>query len=250
MERRLLNLNNRQLSEKLKEDSIDTVILPVGTIESHGVTPLGTDVIIPEKIALDICNDLNAIVAPTISYGLTKGLLPHKGSMTLSETTFENILFDVALSLKRIGFRKVVIINGHGGNINSIKNAQYRIYKEIGLYSVTVNWWILCSDIPVKLFGKTGGHAAVDETAMIQAIDPELVHWEYLCGVEKFRPFQGVDSIPYPSNILVYDELGGEPVDDEVLSKKFYEKVVSRVSEVSKQILESMDSLINSNLLS
>lgn len=250
MERNILGLNNIELTEIIKENSIDTVILPVGTIEAHGIVPLGTDVIIPNKISQDIAGDLNALIAPAVPYGLTGGLLPYNGSMTLTKATFENLLFEISVSFKKTGFKKIVINNGHGGNMASLKNVAERVYRETGLFVVIVHWWIHCADLSEEIFKKTGGHAAVDETAMIQAVCPELVRWEYSAKISKYCPHKGIDSIPVPSTVIVYDESGGDPVNDPELSRKFYDSVVKRVSQTVLEVLKNIDFWVSLNLLS
>ncbi len=234
----------------MKEGSIDTVILPVGTIEAHGISPLGTDVIIPEKLSQDIAEDINALIAPSVPYGLTGSLIPYRGSMTLMRETFENLLFEISLSLCKIGFKKLIINNGHGGNMSSVKNAASRIYSKTGLFVISIHWWINCGDLPEQIFGKTGGHGAVDETAMIQYIRPELVKWDYLSRVPKYRPSKGIDAIPSPSTIIVYDENGGIPQDNPDLSEKFYLSVKKGLSETLLKMFEDLDKWISSDQLS
>ncbi|MBN1620424.1 creatininase family protein [candidate division WOR-3 bacterium] len=234
----------------MKESSIDTVILPVGTIEAHGIAPLGTDVIIPEKLSEDIAENINALVAPSVSYGLTGSLMPYRGSMTLMRETFENLLYEISLSLSKTGFKKLIINNGHGGNISSVKNAASRIYSQTGLFVISIHWWINCGDLSEHIFGKTGGHGAVDETAMIQHIMPDLVKWDYLSGVPKYRPSKGIESIPSPSTIIVYDENGGIPQNNPELSSKFYSSVKNRLIETLEEMFDDLNKWISSDQLS
>ena len=77
---------------KLVPDKYDTVIIPVGTIEAHGVSPLGTDNLIPMEIASRIAGDLNAIIAPAVNYGVTSTLLAYPGSVTVSSETFQKYM--------------------------------------------------------------------------------------------------------------------------------------------------------------
>ncbi|MGB2770065.1 MAG: creatininase family protein, partial [Candidatus Zixiibacteriota bacterium] len=114
---RLEEMNWMEFGE-LVPQKIDTVLLPVGTIEAHGVTNLGTDVSIPLFICEKISDDLKAIIAPPVYYGITRSLYSYPGSLTVSSSTFENYLTEIMLSLGKKGFSRVVVMNGHGGHFN------------------------------------------------------------------------------------------------------------------------------------
>ena len=78
MERELQRLNWQTVRDLVPEKTT-TVILPVGTLEAHGSACLGTDNIIPETIARDIAERINALIAPTVNHGVTKSLLGYPG---------------------------------------------------------------------------------------------------------------------------------------------------------------------------
>ena len=115
--------------KELVPKRIDTVILPVGTVEAHGVSPLGTDNLIPVTIAERIAGDLKAMVAPLIPYGITRTLLAYPGSLTVTSATFENYLTEVLDSLAEKGFKKIAIMNGHGGQIDELRRAAQKIHQ-------------------------------------------------------------------------------------------------------------------------
>ena len=83
--------------------SCDLAIVPVGTIEAHGAIPLGTDTLIPEALAEDLAPRLNALIAPSVAYGVTNSLLPFPGSTTVSSATFSAYLFEAAAGLVDAG---------------------------------------------------------------------------------------------------------------------------------------------------
>lgn len=245
-DRKLLFMNSLDLKKIMNKNKIVNVLLPVGTIEAHGLIPLGTDAIIPEKLSVDIADQLNALIAPTIVYGITSSLLPYRGSITLSENSFENMIFDIAKSLKKDGFKNLLIINGHGGNISSLKNSSKRIYKELGLFVFIVHWWLLCSKVTDEHFGQTGGHAGLDETAMIQAIDDNLVRWELLDKSVTGRVYRhGFDVIPFPSPIIYYKEGEGKPENNKDKSDKYYIKVKDEVLKTFQKAIEEIDIIFN-----
>ncbi|OQX50453.1 MAG: hypothetical protein B5M53_12490, partial [Candidatus Cloacimonas sp. 4484_209] len=107
--------------KRLVPQKVTTVILPIGTMEAHGIIPIGTDNIIPEEISIHIAEKINALIAPTLSYGITHTLLPYPGSMTLSEETFEKVVEEIAFSLSNNGFETIIFMNGHGGHFDELK---------------------------------------------------------------------------------------------------------------------------------
>jgi creatinine amidohydrolase len=83
--RKLEELNWMEF-KRLVPKKTDVVLLPIGTIEAHGVTGLGTDNQIPSSIAERIAEPVNALIAPAVNYGITKSLLPYPGSVTVHPT--------------------------------------------------------------------------------------------------------------------------------------------------------------------
>lgn len=242
MERRMLYLNNFDIDQYLKTHKVKTVLLPIGTMEAHGIIPLGTDSIIPSKLALDIAETMDFLVAPTINYGITSSLLPYPGSNTVRPDTFKNLIGDIAKGLVKDGFNRLVIINGHGGNINAIKEITRIIYDKLNLICITLNWWLICSELTEDHFKQRGGHGGIDETAMIQAICPQTVKWELLeQKIEGRVHHQGVDSVPFPSTIIYYKTGEGKPVDDEVNSQQYYRKVQKKLVEILKDIFSQFE---------
>ena len=157
----------------------DLVLVPVGTIEAHGAIPLGTDNVIPDAMALHLAPRLDAFVAPAISYGVTNSLLPYPGSTTVSSATFTQYLFEAAAGLVDTGFRRVVLINGHGGQSREVHTVVNRLWDERKAFAVAIEWWGLADQISKDVYGEiTSGHAGVEETAIVLAIAPDLVDLE------------------------------------------------------------------------
>jgi creatinine amidohydrolase len=102
MERHIGSLNHLEFKQAI-ENGIETVLIPVGTIEAHGITPLGTDVIIPEAMAEKIAPGLNALVAPAVPYGITRGLVGHPGTIRIRPETFKAYIGDILESLAGAG---------------------------------------------------------------------------------------------------------------------------------------------------
>ena len=106
-----------------------SIIIPIGSTEQHGPMGLiGTDAICPEIVAQGLSETIRVLVAPTLSIGMSQHHLSFPGSITLRPTTLIAFLKDVILSLTGHGFTHLFFLNGHGGNVDSIKAAFSEIY--------------------------------------------------------------------------------------------------------------------------
>ena len=103
-----------QLEEYLRRD--DRIVLPLGSTEQHAYLSLETDNIIAERIAAEAAEPLGIPVLPVLPYGLTQGFVAFPGSPTLRLETYAAVLRDLLDSLHGQGFRRFLIVNGHGGN--------------------------------------------------------------------------------------------------------------------------------------
>jgi creatinine amidohydrolase len=172
MTRRINELNWEQFRGRVPEET-DLVLVPVGTIEAHGAIPLGTDTIIPEALASDLASKLDALIAPAVAYGVTNSLLPYPGSTTVSSATFTAYLFEACAGLVDTGFRRVVILNGHGGQSEEVGRVVARLWNEKKAYAVAIDWWGLAEEASTSIYpGVVSGHAGVEETAMVLANRP------------------------------------------------------------------------------
>jgi len=239
MERRIFRLNWSELKELRK--SINKVILPVGTIEAHGLTSLGTDAAIPERLSIELAEPLNALVLPTVNYGITSSLLPYAGSINIDDKTFEDYIFNIALSSKKEGFKYFIIMNGHGGNNNALKNLKKRIFTETGMFVIVVHWWEFAYPICKDVFGGDGGHAGVDETAMMYHIDPESVRTEFADNAEYYKIVDGIESMPSPSPYIVYSDSFAKITFDKAKINEYHEKVLNGLFDSLKCIIEQME---------
>jgi len=236
MERHLQRLKWKNVRD-LVPARIDTVIFCVGTIEAHGATALGTDNFIPESIADHLAGKINALIAPTLNYGITKSLYGYPGSITIKPRNFQPFVSDILKSFHDIGFSKIIIMNGHGGNNLFLKEAAQEFFYSFRKKIAIVHWWELCAELVREFYGEAGGHAALDETALIQAIDENLVdksqyddHMTYL-----IRP--GSDIYPIPGSILLYTKDQGYPDFDIQKAAQFQKKVFEQIEEFVKLVL-------------
>ncbi len=240
MNYKLENLNWMEF-EKLVPKKINTVILPVGTIEAHGVVTLGTDVQIPVRIAEMIAEDLKAIIAPPVYYGVTRSLYHYPGSLSVTSQTFENYLYEIIDSMAEKGFSKIVVINGHGGHLNELKNASFKVHKARKAKIAVVHWWILCEDVTKEVYGVAGGHGAVDETAGILAIDKTLVKKQLYKKGMTYKFDDAMPVVPVPSSIILYKENEGFPDFDEKKAKVYMDKVAEKIGKMVLDVFRKWD---------
>jgi creatinine amidohydrolase len=207
---------------------IDTVLLPLGTLEPHGVTANGADIVAPVAIAQELAPRLDAMVAPVVPYGFTGQMDAFPGSFTIPEEVYKAYVRAVLVGLARNGFKNLVLINGHGGGQTAALSAVAQdVGRELRVRTLVVNWWSYCTDVTQEVFGQDGGHAGDNETAFVQAIDPSLVH------PERFTPELSTaypapntwSAYPFPSSIGLYKEGQGQPLFDAHKAKLYFTKV-------------------------
>jgi creatinine amidohydrolase len=111
---RVFDTNWMQIEEYLKRD--DRVVLPTGSTEQHGYLSLGTDAILAERVAVEAAEPLGVPVLPVLPFGMAPYWAAFPGSMSLRITTYIEVLRDLLDGLAGQGFRRIAIVNGHGGN--------------------------------------------------------------------------------------------------------------------------------------
>ena len=118
----------------------DIVIVPVGSIEQHGPhMPLGTDFYWALNMCLLIAQETDILVAPALMVGLAEYHMGFPGTMTLTPETFEAVLYESSLCLLRHGFKKILFLNGHGGNTDSMQHVIRKINQTTSASAVMLN---------------------------------------------------------------------------------------------------------------
>ena len=154
-----------------------TLVIPVGSTEQHGHhLPTRVDSAIVEAIALRsaelAAEQVPVLVAPTLPYGCSHHHLPFGGTMSLTTTTYVEVVCDLVAGLAAQGFRSIVLINGHGGNDAALRVAVDRLTNEVrcGAHVAATSYYQIAST------GWVPGHAGHFETSLMLALTPELVH--------------------------------------------------------------------------
>src|SRR6266550_671808 len=221
---------------------IQTVLLPLGTLEPHGVAPNGTDILAPVAIARAVAPRVNAMIAPVIPYGFTGILDAYPGSFTVPEEIFRSYVRAVLVGLAQNKFKNIILLNGHGGGQTAILSAlTQEVGRETRTRILVVNWWSYCSDVVQEIFGEDGGHAGNTETAYMMAIDPSFVCGERYTGPEMATAIPAPNTwsaYPFPSSILLYKEGQGYPKFDLAKAKAYYAKVNDKVASLIEDTIK------------
>lgn len=229
------DLNWMEFAE-LVPAGVKTVLVTVGTLEPHGVINNGADNTAPVAIARAIAAEpgINALLAPHIPYGATGAMAPYPGALHIPEEVFRGYFRAVMEGMVKNRFRHIIVINGHGGPQTAILDQVAReVALQHGVNTMVVNWWAAAADITVEVFGEDGGHAGINETAFVQAINPQLVLRERFTGPEMATPNPAPgawSATPFPSSITLYKAGQGWPKDfNQAQAEEYYRKVVARV---------------------
>jgi creatinine amidohydrolase len=170
---RITDMNWMQVEDYLKRD--DRAVVPLGSTEQHAQLSLLVDCILSERVAADAAAPLGVPVFPPVNYGITPYFKAFPGTVTLRMETYLRVIRDILDSLRDQGFRRIVFVNGHGGNSPAQTLGQEWMGDHDGVRIKFHNWW-----------------NAPKTWAKVKEIDPVASHaswmenftWTRLAGVE------------------------------------------------------------------
>lgn len=158
---KIRDMNWMQVEAYLEGD--DRCVLPLGSVEQHGYLSLSVDMILSEKVACEAAEPLEIPVFPVLPFGLAPYFAAYPGSMTLRVDTYVRVVRELLDSLRRSGFRRVLIVNGHGGNQPAAALAQEYTVDHPETAIKFHNWW-----------------AAPKVWAEVQRVDPVASHASWM----------------------------------------------------------------------
>ncbi len=180
MDVRWANLKAHELRDLAAQDAI--VVVPVASMEQHGPhLPVRVDSLlcgaVAERGAERAADRRPVVVAPTVWSGLSEHHMPFGGTLTLDLATFLALLRCICTSLRRHGFERVLLLNGHGGNEAALRVAVEQLTPDLGMTLVTATYWHLAAERFKAILERQSGlrHACEAETSMVLALRPELV---------------------------------------------------------------------------
>lgn len=148
-----------QVEEYLKRD--DRAVLPLGSTEQHAYLSLATDSILAERLATEAAEPLGVPVFPVIPYGITPAFTAYPGTVTLRAQTHLRVVRDVLDGLAVSGFRRLLVVNGHGGNAPARAACAEWVAEHSGCKLRFHDWWSAPRTIEkVKSLDPVASHAS------------------------------------------------------------------------------------------
>ena len=176
------------------------VILPVASLEQHGPhLPVEVDTLLGETIARRTAAAIaargeQALVLPAIWTGLSEHHMSFGGTVTLDYAAFAGLIEGVVRSVLRHGFRRIVLLNAHGGNENALRTITDELTPRLGVPIVQLTYWYAAAAAIAGILEAqtTLTHACEAETSMMLAARPELVATDRI-------PRAGANRAPEPA---------------------------------------------------
>jgi len=178
--------------DDVRDAEFEVAVLPWGATEAHNRhLPYGTDTIQSEAVAVAAAEEATrrgarVLVLPAVPFGVQTGQLEVPLCLNMNPSTQAAVLRDLLPALQRHGVRKLVILNGHGGN--DFRQIIRELQPTAGLFLCQVNWY---AALPAAdYFDEPGDHAGELETSVMQQIAPELVRPLSAAGAGAARQFR------------------------------------------------------------
>ncbi len=206
-EHRYENLTWPEMKLAVAQEKV--VILPIAAIEQHGHhLPIDVD----NRLAGSICLEAGArsaaeiLVMPPVNYGYCHHVMDFPGTINIEPNTFSNYLLDIGRSVAHHGFKRMIMVNGHGSNAPLVELAGRQVTLQTEMLCATLSWWQLISKFwndGVRESVNPGGsaHACELETSVYMHLNPDGVRMdrikgsipEYMTQVEGGERWQSVD---------------------------------------------------------
>ena len=196
-----LSLTSEKLCQYRKPSASNrtVVLLPVGSCEQHGDhLPVGTDTLIVSSLAKAVAHRMKGMILalPTLWIGYSPHHMGRCGTLSLEEDTLIALLYDICYSVHRQGFRKLLILNGHGGNEPLIAVAVNKVSRRLPLQLLAVTYWRLIGPEIARIRKSQiggAGHACEFETSLGLYLFPKFVKFDRavsapIAGDEYFSP--------------------------------------------------------------
>ncbi|AQT69617.1 Creatinine amidohydrolase [Anaerohalosphaera lusitana] len=178
---------------RLKNVNYEVAVIPVGATEAHNWhLPEGLDFMHAGHVARESCrkawqNCQNIVCLPPLPYGVDCNQMSFPLAIHLSQSTLDQVMREIITSLKHHGIRKIVIVNGHGGN--NFEPFVRQVQSDLDVHVFLCNWWKIGFDKYDEIFTRPDDHGGQMETSVAMALCPELVEIEN-AGTGHAPPFR------------------------------------------------------------
>ncbi|MDP6504039.1 MAG: creatininase family protein [Planctomycetota bacterium] len=166
--------------QQVKSSDFEVALLPISAVEAHNLhLPYGTDHYQIEAIADRACEKAaeagaKPVRLPGIPYGVESNLDKFPLSIHVQQSTLNLVVSDIVKALEKDGIRKLVVLNGHGGN--DFKGCVRDLYAKSDVFIFVADWYRMAPDTLNEVFEDPGDHADEMETSCCLHLVPELVH--------------------------------------------------------------------------
>jgi creatinine amidohydrolase len=174
---RIAEMNWMMVEEYLRRD--DRCVLPLGSTEQHAYLSLSVDSILAERLSVEAAEPLGVPVFPVLAYGITPYFRAFPGTISLRARTYLSVVRDILDSIYEHGFKRILIVNGHGGNVPAQGLVAECLADHPGMRIKFHNWW-----------------NAPRVWAQVQATDPVASHASWM---ENF-PWTRLAKVQLPAN--------------------------------------------------
>ncbi|MCK5682730.1 creatininase family protein [bacterium] len=230
MIRKINELNLNEIRDYLSKNS--RIFIPFGTLEAHGHhLPSGTDNICAESLSNSCAEKLNALIAPTLCYGLTNTLFSYEAGSDFDDELYTKFITQLIENFIHHGFNELILVNGHGGNVKPLNKVANDLSQKHKVSIITVHWWIAYSGIAEKYFNSDQmGHAAQEETAFILAFKESLVCKKNFAVYDVMIAKKGFGCYPCSGPVITNGEPGiMEGLFDRDRAVSYTEEVISQM---------------------
>jgi len=180
----LWECTRKEFREALEEGRLQVVVLPTGSTEQHNehlamIHDTASATLVAEQAALRLYPQV--MVATPVAVGISPHWMDRKGTLTLRKETFLAVVYEICESLTAHGVRRILILNGHGGNEAALKESLPEFRRKLGIRLEAHSYWEAYTPEVAKRYlasGRIPGHAAEFETSFALAAFPERVRWE------------------------------------------------------------------------
>ena len=235
-----------EAKERIKE--CDVAILPVGSLEQHGPhLPLDTDAFdaywLAQKVAKKVAPP-RPVVCPPINYGVSYHHMDFAGTLTIEPATLSNLTYEIGISLVKHGIRKILIINGHGGNTPALNCTAQRLNDETNILVCVESGNITAKEQKRLFKTKNDVHSGEYETSTSLANREELVRKDRIRKPEmkflsRHLEFEGKNVVPFKYRVKDISKTGvlGDPTK---ANKKKGEKIWNLTIDALVKVVEDL----------
>ena len=180
----------KEFREAIEGGTLKAVIVPTGSTEQHNehlamINDTASVTLVAQQAALLVYPQVT--VATPVPIGISPHWMDRKGTLSLKKETFLAVVFEICESLRTHGVTRILVLNGHGGNVAPLQESVPEFARNLGIRIETNSYWDAYSPEIIKRYmqsGKAPGHAGEFETSFAMAAFPQRVHWE---GVDYAR---------------------------------------------------------------